>query len=118
MMFSAFVLPMCHRSFSSTRCFIATWADGSRCCIEQPPQCQKCGHFGSTRMLDAFCSVTMRPDSQFFFLRRVSKLTRSPGSAPSTKITLPGVPSSFSRWPTPRASVSRDLMLMKVSCMV
>ena len=31
----------------------------------------------------------MRAASQFFFFLKVRKLTRSPGKAPSTKITLP-----------------------------
>jgi hypothetical protein len=89
---SALTLPRCHRLSSSTRCLMATWAAGCRCCILQPPQapaCRpKCGQPGAPAATthggwpSAACS-------QLFFLRWTLALTSSNGSAPSMNTTLP-----------------------------
>ena len=108
----ACTLPMKRKLSSNTRCLAATCAEGSRCCIAQPPHTPKYAHLALTLSEDSRNNAVMCAASHLDFLRKDLNLTISPGNAASTKITLPGVPSSLSRWPTPRPSISRDSMVI------
>ena len=75
---------------ATMRTFASYCPSGDRCCHEHPPQpSATCGHGGSRRSGDgdSISSTVARPKS----LRVSVSCTRttSPGSAPSTKITLP-----------------------------
>ena len=111
---SGLTLPRCQRLSSIARCFTATCAFASRCCILQPPHapaCKpKCGHPGRTRCEDSCTTSRREPCSQLFFLRWILARTASKGSAPSTKTTLPS-----SRCATPCASRSIDSICSTLS---
>src|SRR5690606_9110214 len=90
------------RASSRARCLMAICAAGSRCCMAQPPQTPKWGQGGATRCEDGRRTRSTRALSKEG-LRRVTRArTRSPGSAPSMKTTLP------SWWAIPWPSRSSD----------
>ncbi len=69
----------------------------------QPPQTPKCGQRGTTRCALSWRSSTSVACSQLFLRRLDATRTSSPGSASSTKTTLPSP-----LWATPCASRSSD----------
>src|SRR5690349_4508675 len=89
------------RLSSSQRCLAATCVRMSTCCVAQPPQTPKYGHFGSRRAAEASMTRTRRATSNLRRAWRTSASTRSPASAPSTKATLP---SGLRATPWPAAS--------------
>src|SRR5204862_777501 len=89
------------RLSSSPRCLAATCVRRSTCCVAQPPQTPKYGHFGARRDADASRTRTSRATSNLRRPWRTSASKRSPASAPSTKATLPSGPRAT---PCPAAS--------------
>ena len=105
---SARTRPMRASASSSARCLAATCSAGCACCSVQPPQTPKCGQRGMTRDAFAFTTDVTRAISNVGLTRTDAAWTRSPGSAPSTKIALPSTRA------TPRPSWSSESIVSSV----